>query len=492
MSGESNHTAFVPGFEHDVFVSYAQVDDIPDIDSKPGWVTNLVDKLRSRLAQQLGGREVFSLWMDRKQGLAGNDPIREKIQGTLERTAVMVVIMSPAYLRREWCQLELKEFSEAIQRVKLTNGRIFIVERENVDQAERPAELRNLRGYRFWVDKNGEGHRTLGIPMPTAEERQYWDELTGLSGELAKELREIRNVVQTSQAVGHTVSRSSDDRPAVFLAEATDDLYYVRKQVADYLDQAGFRVVPSAAEHYPIAEDEFRAAVERDLAACDTVCVQLLSGVPSRYQRYVEIQNEMAVGSGKKVLQWRSRDLDVTQVEDRRLRELLDGETVLAVGIEEFKKTIVEKAQSAANTPAVPVSAAFIRISSVAEDADLMSGIERVLNTHHVAYDAGEMESLEEELKYVFEYCDGLIIPYAKGDVREVEKRLRACRMHMFRHTRKPLLAVYQAPPDKPAPGIRMPGMRIVKGGERVNEQDLMEFIRDLRNNAPVASPAGV
>ena len=73
MAGEADQKAFVAGFTYDVFVSYAQIDDIPDIDFQPGWVTNLVQKLSSRFAQQLGGREVFKIWMDRKQddGLGG-------------------------------------------------------------------------------------------------------------------------------------------------------------------------------------------------------------------------------------------------------------------------------------------------------------------------------------------------------------------------------------------------------------------------------------
>ena len=493
MPSPSEPTAFVPGFKYDVFVSYAQVDDIPDIDSQPGWVTNLVQKLSSRLAQQLGGAETFKLWMDRKQedGLGGNEPINEKIQDTMEGTAIMVVIMSPAYLRRKWCQLELAAFSEAVEKVQRSKGRIFIVERENVDQTERPPELQNLRGYRFWIDQNGEGHRTLGVPVPTADERPYWDALTRLSSELATELEEIKGAIAKPSPAAGPVAVPSDDRPAVFLAEATDDLYYIRKQVVDYLNQAGLRVVPSATESYPLEEDKFRAAVERDLAASSSVFVQLLSGVPGRYQRYVALQNELAAKSGKTILQWRSRDLDLAQVEDQQLRDLLNGETVLAVGIEEFKKTIVERVKSAAKAPAVPPAAVFIRVSADAEDAALLEAIESVLNRNQVYYDAGAMDSLEEEVKYIFENCDGLIIPYGKRDVKDVEKRLRGCLTQMFRQKRKPLLAVYQAPKEKPTPGISMPGLRIVKAGEQVNEQELLQFISDLRKNAAQSKPAG-
>ena len=277
---------------------------------------------------------------------------------------------------------------------------------------------------------------------------------------------------------------SESQRPTVFLAESTDDLYYVRKQVVDYLDQAGIDVLPSPTQQYPFAEDEFRATVERDLAATNTVCVQLLSGIPSRYQPYVAIQSELAAATGKPVLQWRSRDLDLSQVEDPELRDLLDGEIVQAVGIEEFKKVIVERAQSVAQSPDLPDAALFVRVSAEHEDAEMLERIEEVLNQHKIYYDSGEMDDLQEELKYVFENCDGLLIPQGKASVKEVERRLRACRAQMFRHKRKPLLTVFQAPRESPSPGISMPGMTVVKGDLPVNEADLVKFINELKTTA--------
>ena len=40
---------YVPGFAHDVFISYAQVDDLQDLNDEDGWVTALVKKLNNRL-----------------------------------------------------------------------------------------------------------------------------------------------------------------------------------------------------------------------------------------------------------------------------------------------------------------------------------------------------------------------------------------------------------------------------------------------------------
>ena len=39
---------FVPGYRHDIFVSYAHVDDKPLLGAKEGWVTILVAARRAR------------------------------------------------------------------------------------------------------------------------------------------------------------------------------------------------------------------------------------------------------------------------------------------------------------------------------------------------------------------------------------------------------------------------------------------------------------
>jgi hypothetical protein len=40
--------AYVPGYEHDLFVSYAQVDDEPEPGETTGWVTTLVTALKKQ------------------------------------------------------------------------------------------------------------------------------------------------------------------------------------------------------------------------------------------------------------------------------------------------------------------------------------------------------------------------------------------------------------------------------------------------------------
>ena len=62
-----------------------------------------------RLSQLLG--EKPKIWRDPK--IQGNDVFDEKIVSSFKDAKVMVSIMSPRYLRSEWCMRELNEFYDA-------------------------------------------------------------------------------------------------------------------------------------------------------------------------------------------------------------------------------------------------------------------------------------------------------------------------------------------------------------------------------------------
>lgn len=88
--------AFVPHCEHDIFISYAHVDDEPALGAAEGWVTTLVKGLRTLLAQKLGRSDAYSLWMDHQ--LPRNVQITPQIMDILQKTATLVVILSPGYV----------------------------------------------------------------------------------------------------------------------------------------------------------------------------------------------------------------------------------------------------------------------------------------------------------------------------------------------------------------------------------------------------------
>ena len=136
--------------------------------------------------------------------------------------------------------------------------------------------------------------------------------------------------------------------PTVFLAEVTDDLETRREEVRRYLSQAGLDILPQTYYSRDHAA-AFAQAMNTDLARCK-VFVQLVGPFTGRkslsvQKGYPSFQHELAQGAKIPILQWRSRDLDVGTVDDPVQRFLLEGETVRACGIEEFKQVVVEEAR---------------------------------------------------------------------------------------------------------------------------------------------------
>jgi TIR domain len=127
---------FVPGYSHDVFVSYAHVDDEPLIGAQRGWVTTLINNLETVVRQKLGFRD-FRIWMDHQ--LAGNQPLTPAIMSALGNTATLLIILSPGYLSSEWCGRERTAFLRLVQGKRDACSQVFVVYSDNLDRGSVPA-----------------------------------------------------------------------------------------------------------------------------------------------------------------------------------------------------------------------------------------------------------------------------------------------------------------------------------------------------------------
>src|SRR4051812_47279811 len=94
--------AYVPGFHHDVFISYARRSDLAE------WVTRFKEELERQLASTLGGRPAL-VWMDAQ--LRVGDDFAQRIQTKLRRTVLLIAVVSPRYVESDACMsMELQFF----------------------------------------------------------------------------------------------------------------------------------------------------------------------------------------------------------------------------------------------------------------------------------------------------------------------------------------------------------------------------------------------
>jgi hypothetical protein len=477
--------AFVPGSTYDVFISYARLDNIPLAGASEGWVSTFAENLKNTTARKLGCKEL-ELWMDYR--LKGNEGVTPAIMEALGESATLVVLVSPGYLNSDWCRRERQTFLAHLRRRLDVGSRLFLVELDEVkrdDNPDYPEEFTELIGYRFWVAEGMGGvTRTLGTPDP--QELEYYKQLISLSDELARELARLK-----ANAGGGQTREGEADGASVFLAEVTEDLDPQRDDVRTYLVQAGLRVLPET--WYPRDDPEaFRKAVDRDIRRCK-LFVQLLSGTvgrrpPGLPQGYARYQYERALEEKRLVIQWRDQGLSVAAVPDKSHRELLEGVTVRAVGIEEFKRAAVaEAARAASPPPPVTQADAFIFVDSDSPDYRLARKVADVLEKYEVGYAlpqlGGTPAAIRRELEDCLKSCDGLIVIYGETTVKWVRNQLMQGRKIMSQRA-QPLraLAIYEGPPaPKPPLDFRLPRMRTLVCHHDLDESALLDFLRSLK-----------
>ena len=475
-----------PGFDHDIFVSYGHLDNELISGMASGWVTTLVADLKIRLEQLIGRRNSCAWWWD-ERSLPRHGNITPSIIGSLEKTAVLLVILSPSYLQSQWCAQEREAFLQALAQRAGSDSQVFIVEKEKMEWEQRPAVFQDMIGYRFWEDKGGR-YRVLGYPK-TEGDNAYYDRIEELARALHQELLRLGEVAEPALA---------DEQPiSVYLAESSEDLDTLRGEVKVYLEQAGFQVLPKS--WYTRSASDYQQALDEDLNAC-IVFIQLLGPLSGRKFQdapysYVELQYRRAVAAGKPILQWRDRSLDLDNITDIEHHGLLTGTTVLAMDIAQFKREVVtrskaqwqqQQARQRAENPAASLEA-FVFVNNSPQDRAEANRLAQVLQRHGCAYALTLYEGTEEDIREDrianLRECDGLIIIYGDIPRTQLRRQLRECRTWLSRRE-QPLraLALYQAPPPegKQALGMGLPHMQIIDCRHGLDENRLRGFLEAL------------
>lgn len=529
--------AFVPDQRYDVFVSYAHVDNMPFPGTEQGWVSTLVETLEILLAQKLGRREGFEVWMDRD--LSRHRQITPEILDSLSATATLLLILSPGYLASEWCLREKDTFLALVRARRRTGSRIFLVERDRVELSDRPSELGDILGYRFWVPDQKDGTPlVLGMPFPdprNPRQMPYFDELTRLAYDLAGELKALRDsggsaagggtghgpaaagepgvfAASESQSSEHlaTPARLSPasarsmpapstpiqplkaESPTIFLAEVTDDLDTRSSALRTYFEQAGLRVLPASL--YPRDRDGFSAALDADLAS-STVFVQLLSALPGKRppdlpQGYVRLQYERAAAAGLAVVQWRAPQLDPATVEDEAQRGLLELETVMAVSVDELQREVVRLATVEPETAIAQPADGLVFVNVEAGDIEIAQPLCEALEARGLScvlpLAGGSPAEVRADLEQNLMFCDALVIVYGSISPRWVRDQLLLLRKIAWkRETPIKALAVYEGPPqDKEPLRFGQPGLITLDGRAGLDPAALEPLLAALGEGA--------
>jgi hypothetical protein len=185
-------SAFLPEFSHDIFVSYAHVDNLPPWPGSKakGWVDRFDGQLQTALWQKLG--ECANVWIDRTD-LKKSDKISPTISSAVDGSALFLVLISNRYLISESCQEEVAWIQKHVDR---RSARVLPVLLYNIPNEERPSICRDMPGFPFYRD--GPGH---GQPIdPAKQAGPFTRALDKLADELVEHLRKLRSVAPPTVA----------------------------------------------------------------------------------------------------------------------------------------------------------------------------------------------------------------------------------------------------------------------------------------------------
>jgi hypothetical protein len=216
-------TAFVPGFENDLFLSYAHEDD-------PRWVQAFADELRDEISRRLGLG--IAVWQDVDRIRAGEN-WQSAIQTSIERTAAFVAVVSPRYQNSQWCARERNEFRRQFETQPFeTSGRFFKAVKTPWPDNGHRLFLQSIQDVEFFKDDEDEGTR----------------EFTPGSRDFKRAVRKLADGVEP------LLRRMRRGNQRVHVAWPVDECLNAWEQLNNELRSKGFDVQPTGPRDTSFAE----------------------------------------------------------------------------------------------------------------------------------------------------------------------------------------------------------------------------------------------
>ncbi len=457
-------------FDYDLFISYAHIDNEALTESQKGWIAQLHERLAIRLGQLLG--EEPQIWRDPK--LQGNDYFDETIVDQLDKVAILLSVVSPRYVKSEWCTKELHEFVKAARQtggVRVGDkARLFKVVKTPIPLEAHPRELQPLLGYEFFEIDPESGHpiefdQVFG---PDAEQR-YWSRLNDLA-------YDIRDLLVSIKARGNgTIASAASSGVTVYLAETTQDLNDKRDDIRRELQQGGHTVLPDRP--LPLYGPDLESAVRDYLDRCK-LAIHLVGAsygmVPEAAEcSVIALQNALAAersaASDLRRLIWLPPELDLADERQQAFVETLKndpavqhGADLLETTLEDLKTVIRDKLAPREEPEAVPDAVPaderppLVYLLCDQRDKEVVAPLDDYL--YELGFEVemplfeGDEEAVREYHQEMLTLCDAVLIYYGEADeawvkvkVMDLRKAAGYGRAAAMRAT-----AVYVAEPETP------------------------------------------
>ena len=240
-----------PHFHYDMFMSYAH-GHVPGVDDPPlrRWSQAMIDGLKADIGSLFTEFDQLTIWDDRSLDptAALTDELREKI----ERSCLLLIVMSPRYLGSAWCTDELTWFAREFAERRKGPGRVFIVRAVSTDANNWPSCLKDERGhadlgFRFHRETDQENVEPYGWPDLIHRNEDFYRSLAALRTTLVRRLREIKKSYDLQAAPVAATTAAAARRPPRLYLHARPEYEPLRANVSNELRAAGCTVVTPIA-----------------------------------------------------------------------------------------------------------------------------------------------------------------------------------------------------------------------------------------------------
>lgn len=422
-------------FGHHVFISYAHIDDRRLPRETKGWVSTFHEAFEIFLGEWLG--EEPRIWRDDR--VEGNDYITNTILGKLSGVAVFVSIISPRYVKSEWCLREVQEFWRAAHAnvgIKVADkSRLFkvlklpikIEPQEFKDQESfefYQTAYKDMEGYIFYEDKDDK-KRTFRLEFGPESSQNYYAKVD----DLARDIAVLIKMLDPRSDSSAQTAAADENQAVVYLAETTTDLNVQRDSIKRELLERKYKVLPD--KPLPAEADAFKQAV-REAIQASQLSIHLIGeeyGEPpaGENRSVVELQNTLAAErdgdpSFSRII-WMPPDLKAKEFRQRVLiKKLLDSNStgiteLLQNTIEDLKTVVQDKINAPA--PSAPQSpkargSHLVYVICDRRDAEKGEALRQLLSSqgYEVALptvEADEATAREEHNTYL-KLCNSVLI----------------------------------------------------------------------------------
>lgn len=429
-------------FEKDIFISYAHIDDESLVEGEKGWITEFHRALEVRLSQLLGDRP--NIWRDAK--LNGNHNFNDEIVSQFAKIALLISIITPRYVKSDWCIKEVVEFKKASDQnigVEINNkSRIFKIVKTPVKLEQHPEEIQGLLGYDFFiVDKDTNRPKEFSKVFGAENQQLYWAKLDDVAYDIANLLEEMRDESGTSS------SSQKPKGPKVYLAESSFDQKEERDTIKRWLMANNYTVFPD--HHLPLVLSDYTEEVTALMSECE-LSIHIIGNtygiVPEGTENSISfIQNEIGskLSQEKKIKRIIWSPPKVLGADNRQVEFLENikvtpgfqvGADYLIAPLEELKFAIEDKLVKKVEKPkdaALVDNDVPAQVYLICDEADLDAIVPIEDELFDQGFDVivsafeGEQSELREDHQENLKNCDAVIIYFGEGNDLWVRTKVR-------------------------------------------------------------------